>query len=279
MQTLLEVLQKTTAFFTKREIENARLNAEQIFAHVLECKRLDLYLRFEQPMSDADLDLLRPLVKRRGQREPLQYILGTVDFWDITLAVDARALIPRPETEELVELLVERHASAQSVLDLGTGSGAIAVSLARGLPEASVVAVDQSEEALALAATNAQRNGVSGRVQFLHSDWFQEIPAQQFDLIVSNPPYLTEAEWEEAATEVKDCEPRTALVAEDEGTADLRTIMEQARAYLRPGAFLAMETGIAQHSRLKEWATELRYSQFESRQDLNGRERFVFLAQ
>ena len=194
MLTILEIIKKTTEFFEKRGIESARLNAELLVGHALGLKRMQLYIQFERPLAEIELEKIRPLVKRRGNREPLQHILGIMEFAGLTLKVDRRALIPRPETEYLIELLVPRlPLPPQRVLDLGTGTGAIALALAKAWSEATVVAIDRSDEALALARENADSNGLSARVSFHASDWFSALPAQEkFDLIVSNPPYLSD---------------------------------------------------------------------------------------
>lgn len=276
MQTLIELLEKTTAFFAKKGVEHARLNAELLFAHVLRCKRLDLYLQFERPIAEATLDALRPLVKRRGQREPLQYIVGNAPFGELTLKVDKRVLIPRPETEEFVEHLLRMGAAdaePATILDLGTGSGAIALALAQRFAAAQVTALDVSDEALAVARENAALNGLNGRVTWLQADWFVDL-AQQFTWIVANPPYLTEREWAAAAPEVKDYEPKGALVAADEGMADLMAILTAATKHLHPGGCVALETGLAHHRELAKQAEELGYASYRSLQDIHGHDRF-----
>lgn len=273
MQTVLEVLRKTTDWFLEKGLENARGDAEQLMAHGLGCKRLDLYLRFDKPLDEATLTRLRPLMKRRAQREPLQHIIGTWSFFNLDLKVDARALIPRPETEELLDLLLSRPGEKpQRLLDLGTGTGAIALSLAQALPQAEVYAVDLSEEALALAKENAALNDLQ-RVHFLQGSWFEPVEGL-FDWIVSNPPYLTEQEWAEAAPEVKDFDPYSALVAPDDGLADLQTILEGALAHLNNCGLVALETGIAHHRRLSELAADLGYQRSESLKDSSRRDRF-----
>src|SRR2546430_5597826 len=169
-KTLLEVLQSTTAYFTKHKIESPRLNAEHLIAHVLELSRLELYLEFETKLNETELVQLRELVKRRAQGEPLQHLLGTVEFCGQTFLIDKRAMIPRPETEQLVELLaseVRNQRSEIRILDVGTGSGVIALSLANQFPAAKVYAVDVSDDPLALARENAERLGLSDRIQFL----------------------------------------------------------------------------------------------------------------
>lgn len=276
MATLLEVIDKTTAFFKKKGLESPRLNTELIFAHVLGCKRLDLYLCFDRLLEERDLDSMRPLVQRRAAREPLQYILGEVEFFDLKLKVDPRALIPRPETEELVELVKQTLDRApEAILDLGSGCGAIAFSLAKQFPQARVTAADNSSEALALARENASLCDPEDRVSFLESDWFNGVRGS-FDLIVSNPPYLDEMEWDGAQPEVRENEPRRALVAAEGGLAELRRIICEAPAYLKAGGMLALETGPGHHDALTALAGD-GFTRWESHKDLSRQNRF-FLA-
>src|SRR6266704_4766354 len=185
--TVLQVLQATTAYFKKHSVESPRLNTEHLLAHVLGRKRIDLYLEFERVLTDSELAPLRALVKRRGEGEPLQHLLGTVEFCGHTFICDKRAMVPRPETEELVELLLQStiHHPPSNILDVGTGSGVIALSLAAKFPEAQIHAVDVSEEALALARENAERLNLSGRVHFLESNLLRNIDGA-FDLVVAN---------------------------------------------------------------------------------------------
>lgn len=279
MLTVLEIIKRSTDFLAKHGVENARLNAELLIGHALGLKRMQLYLQFERPLTESELAVIRPLVKRRSEREPLQHIVGSVEFCGLTLKVDRRALIARPETELLVELVQQRCAGAPPVrvLDLGTGTGAIALALAKAFPDAAVVAVDASEEALALAQENATALALAERVKLVKSDWFSALaPEERFSLIVSNPPYLTPAEVDEAQPEVKRFEPRAALTPGAMGTEALEVILREARTRLAPGGLLALETGIAQHATLTERARELGYAAIESRQDLTERDRFLF---
>lgn len=277
MLTVLEIIKRTTEFLDKHGVEGPRLNAELMIGHALGLKRMQLYLQFERPLTEPELEKIRPMVKRRGNREPVQYILGETEFSGLKLKVDRRALIPRPETERLVELLTQRLTAAPAnILDLGTGSGAIALALAKAWPAAAVVAVDCSIEALALAQENAEACGLTGRVKFVLSDWFTSVgKGEQFQLIVANPPYLSEAEMNSAQPEVKDFEPRGALSAGTNSAAALEQIIRGARPYLAAGGLLACETGIAQHQQLLELTAQAGYGHAESRRDLTGRERYL----
>lgn len=278
MLTVLDVLKKTTEFFAGKGIESARLNAELIVGHTLGLRRMQLYLQFERPLTEVELEKIRPLVRRRSQREPLQYVLGETEFCGLTLKTDRRALIPRPETELLVELVTQRLTTPPArVLDLGTGTGAIALALAKQYAEAEVIAVDRSAEALALARENAASCGLVDRVTWLESDWFSAVPSdRRFDLIVSNPPYLSAAETAETAPEVRGYEPLSALTGGADGLADLRTIIAAAPRWLAPGGRLALETGIAQHATLRALAAEAGLGGIESQPDLTGRDRYFF---
>lgn len=278
MLTVLEIIKKTTDYFAGKGIESARLNAELLIGHALQLKRMQLYLQFERPLREAELEQIRPLVRRRAQREPLQYILGETDFCGLRLKVDRRALIPRPETELLVENVRAALAAKAParILDLGTGSGAIALALAGIFPLAQIVGVDRSADALTLARENAAACGLAERVRWLESDWFAGLPAgERFELIVSNPPYLSEAETGATAPEVREFEPASALTAADGGLADLRHIFQQAPAWLAGGGLLAVETGIAQHAALVQLAATAGLVDAASKQDLTGRDRFV----
>lgn len=278
MLTVLEIIKRTTEFLATKGVASPRLNAELLLGHVIGRRRMQLYLEFERPLTAAELDRLRPLVRRRGQQEPLQYVLGEAEFRGLRLKVDRRALIPRPETELLVEL-VHTWAGTQApilrALDLGTGSGAIAAALATLWPGAAVVAAERCPEALALARENFAALGLEGRIQSVAATWFDGVPPGPYDAIVSNPPYLTAAEVAATAPEVREHEPRAALEAPEEGLADLRAILEAAPGYLRPGGLLALETGCDHRAAL---CTRLQAAGFQSvaaHQDLTGRDRFI----
>ncbi len=273
MLSILEIIQRTTDYFRKSGIDNPRIDAEWIVAHALGCKRLQMFLRFDEPLSEDMLAKIRPLVKRRAMREPLQYILGNVDFCGLNLLCDKRALIPRPETEELAEWLSSHVTAPKTVLDLGTGTGALALALLTFFPEAHATAVDISQDALALAEENAQRNQLATRIAFIHSNWFEKIDGS-FDLIVSNPPYLSQEEVASAQPEVKDFEPYNALVSDENGLKDLHSILTQGYEHLNANGVLACETGIAQHEQLKAIAEKTGYSETLSLKDVHHRLRF-----
>jgi release factor glutamine methyltransferase len=249
-----------------------------LIGHGLGLKRMQLYLQFERPLTDPELEKIRPLAVRRGNREPLQYITGSTEFAGLMLKVDRRALIPRPETEYLVELLKVRLTAAppSRVLDLGTGSGAIALALASAWPDSFVTALDIDAAALSLAGENATALGLGERVRLLRSDWFAGVPAsERFELIVANPPYLSDQETQDAQPEVKDFEPRAALSAGTDSISVLEFIIRAAGGWLAPGGLLALETGIGQHARLLALAGECGFARTESMRDLTGRDRYV----
>ncbi|PTX90853.1 peptide chain release factor N(5)-glutamine methyltransferase [Opitutus sp. ER46] len=279
MLTVLEIIKRTTEFLGAKGVDAARLNAEHLIGHALGLKRMQLYLQFERPLAESELEKIRPLVRRRAQHEPLQYILGETEFHGLKLKVDKRALIPRPETELLVEQLVALYVPnpPARILDMGTGSGAIALALARAFPVAEVVATDLSEEALALAAENAAADPGTARVRLGRSRWFETLPAPgPYELIVSNPPYLSAEETAQTHPEVRQHEPVSALTAAEGGLADLREIITEAPTFLRAGGLLALETGIAQHAALLAMAKAAGFARAESRRDLTGRDRYVF---
>lgn len=277
MYTVREIKERTETFFSQKNVPNAKLDTDILIAHSLGMKRLDLYLDMERPLTEQQLDVLRQLVKRRATREPIQYIIGSTDFYGLTLKVDSRALVPRQETEELVDRIVTRLSEApKRILDLGTGSGAIAFALASKYPEACITAIDSSTGAIALALENATTLDFVDRVRIIEGNWWSPIADDEsFDLIVSNPPYLTEAEMRSAEPEVVDYEPQEALVAGHDGLNDLRILLEGAPKYLCATGLLAMETGIAQSESLTAMAAIAGLT-CECIEDLNERPRFFF---
>jgi release factor glutamine methyltransferase len=274
--TVLDVLQSTTAYFKKRGIENPRLNAEHLLAHSLGRKRLDVYLEFERDLAEPELAPLRELVRRRGQNEPLQHLLGTVEFCGNIFLCDKRALVPRPETEELVEFLdpeIRAQKSEVRIIDVGTGSGVIALSLAAKFPEAEIIATDISDDALLLAHENAVRLGTA-RVQFLKSDLLEKVDGT-FDLIIANLPYISRHDRDQLAPEVLR-DPEVALFAGQKGDEIIRQLIETAPSHLNGGGLLALEIGLGQEPALIDLLRDKNYRDIEAKNDYSGRTRFLF---
>jgi release factor glutamine methyltransferase len=273
--TVLEVLQSTTAYFAKREIESPRLNAEHLLAHALQRKRIELYLEFERPVAETELAPLRELVRRRGQGEPLQHLLGTVEFAGRVFLCDKRALVPRPETEELVEKLTAlKWPAGARFADVGTGSGVIALTLTARFPDAEVDAVDISDDALALARENAARLGLSARVRFAKSHLLMEVEGA-FDLIVANLPYVATGDRPTLSREVLH-DPEIALFAGERGDELVQELIEAAGDRLRPGGLLALEVGIGQADNLAALLDEKNYHDIAAIRDYCGVTRFLF---
>ena len=272
--TVLEVLQSTTAYFKKREIESPRLNAEHLLAHVLERKRIELYLEFERALTEEELAPLRELVRRRGRGEPLQHLLGTVEFCGRVFLCDKRALVPRPETEQLVELLKSRIPHpASRILDVGTGSGVIALSLAGEFPEAAISATDICEEALSLARENAARLGLANRIILLGGDLLTYV-THVYEVIVANLPYIATADRATLSHEVLH-DPEIALFGGEHGDEIVRNLIEAAPAKLSPGGLLALEVGIGQAEELAAFMAEKNYHDIEQIRDYGGVTRFL----
>jgi release factor glutamine methyltransferase len=273
--TVLEVLQATTAYFQKRGVENPRLNAEHLLAHALGRKRIELYLDFERELTEPELAPLRGLVKRRSEGEPLQHLLGIVEFCGLTFFCDKRAMVARPETEQLVELVQSAIRDPQSaILDVGTGSGVIALSLAAKFPEAEIVAVDVSDEALTLAQENAASLNLNGRVRFLRGRLLENVEGS-FDLIVANLPYLSTGDRDTLSAEVLH-DPEIALFGGERGDELVRQLIAQAPSRLRPGGMLALEIGLGQSEALLSALAEKKYRDICSKNDYNGVIRFIF---
>ena len=217
--TVLEAIQRSTEFLARKGVDSPRLQTELLLAHLLKQPRMQLYLNFERVLTPAEVEGFRELIKRRGQREPLQHIVGSTSFCGLEIAVNRHVLIPRPETELLAERgwtflnqLSTLNPQPSTALDFGTGSGCLAIALACKCPAAEVYAIDISPEALALARQNAARHGVAERIRFLQGDGFAALPeGSRFDLIISNPPYIPSGEIASLQPEVRDYDPRRAL--------------------------------------------------------------------
>ncbi len=249
--TILKVLRWAETHLAQKGISEPRAAAGLLLAHCLQCTRLELYLRYDQPLSEAELQCYKRLLRRRLAREPVQYIVGRQEFWSLEFLVTPAVLIPRPETELLVEAVLHHAQTAPGetlrILDVGTGSGAVAVALAKELPQARVTALDASEAALAVARQNSQRHGVQARLNFIRSDLLSALDqAATFDVIVANLPYVPTPDWEQLPPEIKDHEPRLALDGGPDGLEVLHRLILAVPSRLRAGGFLALEVGQGQ---------------------------------
>ncbi|CAM3357765.1 peptide chain release factor N(5)-glutamine methyltransferase [Corallococcus sp. ZKHCc1 1396] len=276
--TIRRVLTWTTQHFEKRQVDAPRLTTEILLAHVLKTGRVRLYVDLDRPLAKEELTAFRALIERRLAGEPTNYLTGTKEFYNRPFKVDARVLIPRPETELLVEALlhaVPRDAPSR-VLDVCTGSGCIAISVAAERPQATVLATDLSPDACALATENAQALGVADRVTVLQGDLFSPLPPDaRFQVVVSNPPYIDSGDIAGLSAEVRR-EPRLALDGGPDGLVALRRVIQGARRVLEPGGLLALEMGDTQGSAVLELLRAAGYADARVEKDLERRERMAF---
>ena len=253
MWRVVDLLDWTTRYFEQHGISNPRLDAEVLLGHLLEKSRLQLYLHFEMPVFQKHLTPYRELIKKRVKHTPVSYLTNRKEFMSLEFYVDERVLIPRPETEQLVEtILREKTRDSGCLLELGTGSGVIATSLAVHQPEWDIIATDISEPALAVARKNAETHTCTAQIQFLSGDLFEPVKAIdptgeiRFDWIVCNPPYIKKTEWDTLSPDVRDYEPEVALFAGDDGLAVIRRLIAEAPEYLAPNGKLILEIGATQ---------------------------------
>ncbi len=276
--TVLELLRRATRHFAERGIDTPRLDAELLLASALGVDRLQLYLHFEKPVVECERAVYRELVRRRAQqRVPVAQMLGCREFWSLPLAVTPEVLIPRPETEALVAAALERLPDAEaalSVLDVGTGCGAVALALASERPRARVVASDVSAPALELAARNAEALELAPRLRFAQGDLFEPVAGERFDLVVSNPPYLAESERAGLAPELAH-EPEGALFAGPDGLRVLRRLVAGVSACLAPGGVFACELAPAQAPEVADWCRAAGLLDVRVHRDLAKRPRVV----
>lgn len=262
----------------RRGNDTGRLDAELLLARVLQVDRIGLILHAERPLSPGELGSFRELFKRRRSGEPVAYLLGEREFYGISLRVDARVLIPRPDSERLVEVALERtrpRSMLGSALDLCTGSGCVAIAFARTRPTWSVTASDVSPAALEVARDNAHRTGAIRNLRLLEGSLFAPVVGERFDLITANPPYIASAELAELAPDVRDFEPRLALDGGADGLDFVRQIATRAQAAMTPGALLALEIGWDQGEAARAILNEHGFARVELARDLASRERVV----
>lgn len=281
---VLEILKLSTDYLEKKGIDNARLNAELLLGYVLKFTRVQLYLNFERPLTTGELEQYRQLLRRRAAHEPIQYILGETEFYSLKFNVNRYTLIPRPETELLVERVIElcreRYGAEKtiSIFDVGTGCGNIAIALAKHLPNSRLIAIDIQPEAIKIAEQNALAHEVSDRIRFVQLDIFSDAErvTDLFDVIVSNPPYISRNEFDQLPKEVRDFEPYIALDGGTNGLDFYRRIAQIAPLLLSPVGFIALEIGALQFDTVRELfdGTNI-FRSVELVRDLNGLPRIV----
>lgn len=278
---LLELLQATTKYLQQKQIDSPRLNAELLLAKVLDMDRMELYLNHDRPLLPGELRDFRRLVQRRANREPVQYILGETEFMSLRFQVNETVLIPRQDTETLVEWVVESYkdSGAIEIIDLGTGCGNIAISLAHYLPESRVMAVDVSPAAVSLARSNAEQNELKDRISFLIADImepdFGAEMVNRFDVIVANPPYVTKGDWNTLEPEVRQYEPRIALLDPAGGGSFFKRIAECVPRILKKEGSVFAEIGVGQAKMVQKIFEDGGLGQIEIRRDYAGTERVV----
>ncbi len=279
MLTVLESIKLSTEFLTNKGIESPRINAELMLANILNCKRLDLYLSFERPLSEGETNLYREFIRRRSKFEPLQYILGSVEFYGLEFKVNKSVLIPRPETEILVETILKsvEKDSALNILDIGTGSGIIAISLAKNLPASSITAIDSSDSALVIAKENAELNGVEKQIKFKSSDIItNEVDlGYPFDIVVSNPPYISMEDYKDLAPELRLYEPQIALTDNFDGLNFYRTITGKSKTLLNKGGKLFFELGQGQSKKVSDILQQANFSNIVIKKDYQNIDRVI----
>jgi release factor glutamine methyltransferase len=281
--TIQKLLNWIIEYFTTKAVDSPRLCAELLLCHVLSMKRIELYMHFDNMVTPQQLDQLHSLVKRAGENEPVQHLVGKTEFYSLELDICKDCLIPRPETELLVERAIEflrgRNGN-QLVCDLCTGSGCIAVAIAKNYPPARIIATDISDTALKVAAANIEKYHLEKQIELLQGDLFDPIVPQldsgKFDLIVCNPPYISAAEYEKLDRNVKDYEPKLALFAGIDGLGVYRRICERIADFLKPGAVLILEIGYNQAHAVRELLEQAGcFTEIKIEKDLNNNDRIV----
>ena len=263
MLTVLEAINLSTEFLEKKEIESPRINAELLLAHALNCKRLDLYLSYDRPLNEDEVKVYREFIRRRIKSEPLQYIIGKVEFYGIEFNVNPSVLIPRQETEILVETIINsvNKDGSLKILDVGVGSGNISISLAKHLPYSKITATDISEQALETAKANAEMNNVLEKINFIKHDILSHNLNDEFDIVVSNPPYISREEFPQLKDELKVYEPQNALTDFSDGLNYYRIISSKAKEFVKSKGKIFFEVGQGQVEDVKRILAENNFNE------------------
>lgn len=279
MITVLEAIKLSTEYLEKKQVETPRANAEILLAEILKCKRLELYLAFDKPIKDDELNQYREFIKKRGMRIPLQYIVGNVDFFGLKLIVNENVLIPRPETELLVEKIIEENSAKENlrILDIGAGSGNISISLCKNLKNSKVVGIDVNEKSLEVAKLNADSNEVLTNIEFIKFDFMKDDLSKlfKFDLIVSNPPYVSVNDYQFLEPELKVHEPRQALTDESDGLSFYKKIIGHSKNLLNPSGKIYFEIGKDQHKDIYDLMLQSDFINIKIVKDYSGIERII----
>ena len=274
---VIDLIHWAETYLKEKEFDNPRAEIEWLLCALLDCNRLNVYLRFEEPLSQSQLTILRNWVKRRLQNEPLQYITGSCDFYGRQFLINSKVLIPRPETERLVDIAIEKikGINSPSILDVGTGSGCIATTLGLEIPDSKVMGVDISLDALEVANENKAKL-CSENVLFIEMDILNTLPEKLFDLLISNPPYIPKNEMENLMKDVKDFEPVIALEDENNGFTFYKRFAEIGRTLVKPGAWFVLEVGMGDHpSMVQSIFSNSGYLNVELIKDYNGDNRVL----
>jgi len=279
MITVLEVIKLSTEYLQKKGVESPRANAEILLAEILKCKRLELYLAFDKPLAENEVQVYREAIRKRGLRIPLQYIVGNVEFYGLKLIVNENVLIPRPETELLVEKIINDSDKSNNlkILDIGVGSGNISLSISKNLPNSKVVAIDISKTALYVANQNAEINSLQDRIEFRLFDIMNDNlnSLGKFDLIVSNPPYVSENDYESLEPELKNHEPKIALTDNSNGISFYKHIVEASDQLLKKPGKIYFELGIDQSAQVQEYFEQNNFTNIKITKDYSGIERII----
>jgi release factor glutamine methyltransferase len=275
MKTVGEILRASAAFLEKKKVDRSKRLAEELLAHALGIKRIDLYMQYDRPVVEDELARMRNWIKRIAAGEPLEYILGEVEFYGCRIKVDRRVLIPRQETEILVDSIAKRLGSAASIWDVCTGSGYIGIALKMKFPKVAVTLSDLSSEALDLAAENGALNGVE--LEILQGDLLEPFTGRKTDIVVVNPPYVSENEYFSLDPSVRDFEPKMALVGGERGTEFYERLARDLPSFLNPGGRVFLEIGAAQGDAVQRIFSSPVWGRLERHADWSGKERFIFL--
>lgn len=279
MLTILEAVNSAAEYLNKKNIKSARLNAELLLAHVLNLKRMQLYLSYDTPLKKNEIDLYRELLLRRSKFEPLQYIIGKVEFYGLELEVNSSVLIPRPETELLVEEIINSYPKDQeiNILEVGCGSGNISIALASNFTNSKIIAIDVSESAVELSNRNAKLNCVAEKISFVKEDIFNDLSENfsNFNIIVSNPPYVSSEDYNRLELELRLYEPQIALTDRSDGLTFYKRISEQSKFLLKQKGKIFFEIGFGQSDAVKKILAQRGFENIKIKKDYSGIDRII----